>query len=630
MTGPSRILLAAVLLGSCVTIGNVAAEDLPADRNIGRRMPNFSLRNAKDEPVSLYGFRGNKAVVLIFLGVECPLGNLYMPRLEELSKAYADKKVKFIGINSNAGESSEAIAKHAKEFGVTFPILRDKSNLVADLALAQRTCEAIVLDGTAVIRYRGAIDDQYGLGTRKPRAEHNYLTDAIDEVLAGKPVKVAATEVAGCPIDRLETVNAQKPNVPRIRSAPRSIQEFRDAEEAKVGKLDGSKITYAADVAGILQNRCQSCHRPGQVGPFPLLTYDDARKHLAGIAEVVEDYRMPPWHADPRYGHFTNDRSLDPKERATLLAWVEAGGPLGDASKVPAAKTFPGGWSIGTPDVVFEIPEPYVVPAQGVVDYVTVRVPTNFKEDVWIQAAEAQPTDRSVVHHIIVYVDDHGRGKNPAKPRARGFGGGRDHLVGYAPGDMPLQLPDGIGKKIPAGSDFVFQLHYTPNGKIRPDRSRVGLIFSKAPVKQEAFTLAIPNTRFVIPPGADNHEVRSTFNVPVEGYLLSFMPHMHLRGKDFEYGLTLPGKTRQTLLSVPAYDFAWQSYYALKVPIKLPVGARIDCIAHFDNSEKNPNNPNPKQAVGWGDQTYEEMMIGYIDFVVDLPAPVTALPPTRR
>ncbi len=335
------------------------------------------------------------------------------------------------------------------------------------------------------------------------------------------------------------------------------------------------------------------------------------------IREVVDERRMPPWHADPRYGHFKNDRSLTPQERATLLAWVDQDSPLGDPAAIPAARVFPEGWMIGTPDAVFEIPEPQVVPAQGTVEYVHVRVPTLFKEDVWVQAAEARPGDRSVVHHIIVYVDDHklsgggGPGGRLGRPDA--------HLCGYAPGDNPSVYPEGSAKKVAAGSDLLFQIHYTPTGTRKTDRSKVGLIFSKTPVEHRAYTLGIAQPRFQIPPGADNHPVASSFTFPKDVHLLSFMPHMHLRGKDFRYEVTYPDGRKDVLLSVPAFDFGWQSYYTLAEPLAIPKGTKIDCYAHFDNSSRNPANPDPTKAVRWGEQTWEEMMIGYIDYVDDAP-----------
>jgi hypothetical protein len=466
----------------------------------------------------------------------------------------------------------------------------------------------IVLDGRARICYRGAIDDQYGQGTRKPTATHHFLKDALDAVVAGRPVTVKATAAAGCLLDRVEAKAIKVNTTARIRPAPPDIQAARNAVEGKA-PTDLGEVTYASAAAAIIQNKCQSCHRPGQVAPFSLLSYDDARKHAAMIGEVVADRRMPPWHADPRYGHFANDRGLSPRERATLLAWVEQGATLGNPADLPPAKKFAEGWSIGQPDKVIEIPEPYTVPAQGVVEYVRFRVPTGFTEDRWVQAAEARPGDRSVVHHIIVYVDDHKGGDRPGRRLA--------HLCGYAPGDMPSVYPDGTAKKVPAGADFVFEIHYTPIGRVHTDRSQVGMVFAKVPVTRQAFTVGIAEDKFLIPAHQNNVAVASSMTVAQETRLLSFMPHMHLRGKDFRYTLNLPGKPPETLLSVPAYDFGWQSYYVLSKPIMLPKGARIDCLAHYDNSEKNPYNPDPSRTVRWGDQTFEEMMIGYID--VDLP-----------
>lgn len=583
--------------------------ELPLDRGIGQRVANFTLKDVSGQSVSLYGFAGKKAVVLAYLGTDCPVGNLYAPRLAELSKAYQDKGVVFLGINANAQETVDQVAKHAKTYGIDFPVLKDTINLVADLTLAERTCEVLVLDGRAVLRYRGAIDDQYAIGKRKPAAANQYLRDALDQVLAGKPVATPATEVVGCLLDRLEPKPAKLSSVPRIRPAsPEIVAALKEKEPAT--PVDVGQVNYASHVAVVIRDHCQSCHRPGQVGPFSLLTYDDARRHAAMIREVVDDRRMPPWHADPRYGHFRNDRTLSDRERATLLAWVDQGAPLGDPSEIPAAKSFPKEWTVGTPDVVFEIPEPYVVAAQGVLDYVKVRVPTHFTEDKWVQVAEAMPGDRSVVHHIIVYVDDHSK-ENGRERDA--------HLCGYAPGDMPSVFAPGTAKKIPAGSDLVFQLHYTPNGKIRTDRSKVGLTFAKTPVEHRARTVGIAQTRFIIPAEADNHPVRASYTFPRAAHLISFMPHMHLRGKSFQYEATFPDGRKQILLSVPAYDFGWQTSYNLAEPLAMPQGTRIDCLAHYDNSKGNPANPDSSKPVTWGDQTFEEMMIGYLDCVDDGP-----------
>ena len=501
--GPSsRMFLAVIAFGAGVVLATTATHagpadsktELPVDRGVMQRVADFTLKDvASDRPVALYSFIGKKAIVLVFLGTDCPVGNLYVPRLIELNHAYRGQGVVFLGLNSNAHETQEQVAKYVRETGIDFPVLKDLQNKVSDTVLAERTCEALVLDGFGRIRYRGAIDDQYAQGKSKDKPAQNYVKDALDAIVANRPIKVTATRVAGCLLDRVDPSPVEATKAPRVRAPSAELSarfESRDRDQSvKVGA-----VTYASDVSRIIQNRCQSCHRPGQVGPFSLLSYDDARKHSAMIREVVEERRMPPWHADPRYGHFVNDRSLSARERATLLAWVNQGTPLGDIKDLPAQRTFPEGWTIGKPDVVFEIPETYYVPAQGVVAYVHFVVPTNFKEDMWIQAAEAVPGEPSVVHHIVVFLLD----RSSRGPR-RGPG---EHFCGYAPGDLPTVLPEGTAKQIPAGANLLIQVHYTPNGRVRTDRSRVGMIFAKTKPTRQSYTIGIANPDLMLPPSA--------------------------------------------------------------------------------------------------------------------------------
>jgi len=361
-------------------------------------------------------------------------------------------------------------------------------------------------------------------------------------------------------------------------------------------------VTFNKDVAPILFKNCAECHRPGEIAPMSLLSYKDARPWARSIKEKVMTGTMPPWHADPKYGEFTNDRRLSPGDVATIASWVDQGAPEGNAKDLQAAPKFLDGWNIGKPDIVFYMPEAYSVPADGVVDYKYFTVPTNFTEDRWIQAAEIRPGTRGVVHHIIVFT------KN---------GSDQKLLTGYAPGEQPVVISDGLAKKVPAGSSLVFQVHYTPNGTAATDRSYVGLIFSKTKPRNEVLTRPVMNTRFVIPPGDPNHKVDSSYTFAEDSHIHSLMPHMHFRGKDFEYRVTFPDGTSKVILSVPKYDFAWQSYYILKEPIAAPKGTRLDCLAHFDNSEKNRYNPDPSKEVRWGDQTFEEMMIGWTSYTVD-------------
>jgi mono/diheme cytochrome c family protein/thiol-disulfide isomerase/thioredoxin len=593
------------------------------DAGIMRPVGDFALSTAgTGKPVALGDLSGARAVVIVFTGIGCPVSELYMSRLSELEKEYRGRGVAFLAVNANAHDTAADVSAHARDHGVAFPVFKDLDNALADQLLAERTCEAFVLDGERRLRYRGAIDDQYGRGTRKERPIRRHLAQALNAVLAGRKVADPVTSVVGCPIDRGES-RLVVGRGPRVRAVPQAIAAVRKEQGARIAV---GPVSYAADVAPILQARCQSCHRPRQVGPFSLLTLDDARRWGQAIREAVDELRMPPWHADPRYGRFENDRSLSARERATIVAWVDQSMPAGNLAATPAARSFPEGWSIGQPDVVFELPDTFVVPASGTVPYQRFRVPTGFTEGKWVQAAEARPGDRSVVHHLLVFV-------HKSSQKADAISRTGPHLASYAPGDMPAVYPPGTAKYVPAGSELMFELHYTPTGRVKMDRSSVGLVFAKGPVTRLAVTTGIPGKDLRIPPGAPAHPVRSSHTFGADVHLLSLTPHMHLRGKDFTYTAVFPDGTKEILLSVPAYDFAWQSVYRLAEPKSMPRGTRIDCLAHFDNSAENPANPDPTQTVLWGSQSWEEMMTGYIDYAEDLPAagsvgPVTAT--TRR
>jgi mono/diheme cytochrome c family protein len=371
------------------------------------------------------------------------------------------------------------------------------------------------------------------------------------------------------------------------------------------GDAKKAEVTFTKDVAPILFNNCVQCHRPGEIAPMSLLTYKDARPWARSIKEKIANRTMPPWHADPHYGEFLNDRKLSQKDIDTIVAWVDQGAKEGNAKDLPSAPQFLEGWNIGKPDVIFYLPQEYTVPASGVVEYKYFSVPTNFTEDKWIQAAEIRPGVRGVVHHIIVFA------QNGTEPQRL--------IVGYAPGEQPAVISKGLARKIPAGSKLVFQVHYTPNGTETKDRSYVGFIFAKEPPKAEVVTRPVLNAKFVIPAGDSNYQVESTYSFTQDAHIYSLMPHMHLRGKDFVFKITFPDGSSKILLSVPKYDFAWQTYYVLKEPLAAPKGTRIDCLAHFDNSEKNKYNPDPTKEVRWGDQTWEEMMIGWMSFTWDKP-----------
>jgi peroxiredoxin len=577
---PCAVLLLAV---AAVLLSSRPSRTDSSPAAVGKKLDSFSLKDTGGKTVTLGDFKDRKAIVVVFIGTECPINNAYMPRLVELHKEYAEKGIQFLAINPNRQDSAESVARHAAKHALPFPVLKDEGNKVADQFAAQRTPEVFVLDAGGVVRYRGRIDDQYGIGFQRPKPTRRDLAVALDEILAGKAVSTPSTPVAGCLIGRV---------------AP--------------AKNDGA-ITFTKHVAPLLQKHCQECHRPGMIGPMALLTYEDASAWSAMIREVIEERRMPPWHADPKFGKFANDRSLPRQDRDTLLAWIEQGCAKGDAKDMPPPREFSSSeWLIGKPDVVFQMPTTYKVPAQtprGGIPYQYFIVPTGFKEDRWVQAVEAKPGNRAVVHHILIYA------RTLAKGNAQdGIGDGL--LVAQAPGELPTVLPAGSAKKVPKGAAIVFQMHYTPNGTEQTDRSAVGIIFAKEPPRHEVRTRAIATRRLSIPPGDGNYKATAATTFPQDTLLLSMLPHMHLRGKSFEYRATYPDGKEETLLAVPRYDFGWQANYRLAQPLRLPAGTRIDCTAFFDNSDKNPWNPDPTATVRWGDQTWQEMMIGFVDYAV--------------
>lgn len=397
--------------------------------------------------------------------------------------------------------------------------------------------------------------------------------------------------------------------------------------------LLGNQPTFHADVEPILQKHCQECHRPGEAAPMAFLTYEQTRPWARAIHEAVALDRMPPWFADPRYGEWSNAMVLSPAEKRILIDWAESGALRGDPSDAPDPLRFMNGWNIGEPDMVLELPEPFVVPAEGTIDYHYLVIPTNFAEDKWVEAAEVRPDRRDVVHHVLAFMRPKGSEwlegavpgkvfipqKTKKKGRKKPTNDYREVLTGYAPGKQEMSWEGTeYAKLLPAGADIVLQLHYTANGKEILDRSRIGLKFRANPPAKRAITMLASNGDFVIPPGAPNHPVESRWLLNRDVELLSFLPHMHLRGKDFRYEIRYPDGRTEVLLNVPRYDFDWQFYYYLKEPMQLSAGTAIECLAHFDNSPNNPDNPDPGAEVRWGDQSWEEMMIGF--FEVGIPA----------
>ena len=389
--------------------------------------------------------------------------------------------------------------------------------------------------------------------------------------------------------------------------------------------------TFYRDVLPLLQEHCQVCHRSGGIAPMAFENYEGTRGYARAIQAAVENRSMPPWFAEKGIGKFSSDPSLTDRQIALLAAWSAAKAPAGNPSDAPPAKEWADRWTISSPDMEIKMAEPVNIPANGDVAYTYEIIPTHFKEGRWVEASEILPGLPEHVHHAVVYV------RPPNSPWLRHAPVGKpftaetldspedkkdamwtasDILLVYAPGSTPDNWPRGMAKFIPAGSDLVFQMHYTTNGKAGRDLTRIGLIFAKEPPEKRVLTLQLTNDHFVIPPGAPDYRVEARGTLPNDALLLSFFPHMHLRGKRFEYNIIHKDKSVEPLLRV-RYHFHWQMSYRLAEPLPLKAGTELQAVAWFDNSKGNPHNPDPSAAVRWGDQTYDEMMVGFFDVAVD-------------
>ncbi len=567
---------------------------------IGQMVEEFRLNDSRGKEHSLAEFESEKIVVIAFLGTECPLAKLYGPRLETLADEFAADGVAFIGINSNTHDSNSEIAAYVQRHGIGFPVLKDLGNRVADTLDAKRTPEVFVLDTQRIVRYRGRIDDQYGVGYIRDEPTRDDLREAIVELLAGKTISKPVTEAVGCHIGRVKSPD------------------------------ETASVTYSNQVSRIFQRHCVECHRPGEIAPFSLTSYDEVVGWADTIAEVIEDQRMPPWHADARHGRFKNERLMTDEEKRNVYEWVASGAPHGDPKQLPEQIEYVTGWRLSRePDAIVEMRErPYVVPAEGTVEYQYFIVDPGFSEDKWVRGAEVLPGNRSVVHHAIVFV----RAPEQSSHGSLGW------LTAYVPGQSTFELPSHQARFVPAGSKFVFQMHYTPTGSPEEDVTRVGLLFSDADdVTEELVTLVAINHDFEIPPHVQNFPIQaSRSDFPSGAKLQAIAPHMHVRGRAFHVEAVDANQPDQTqvLLDVPHYDFNWQHAYALAEPLPLTKDLRLNCTALFDNSAKNLVNPDPSLTVRWGDQTWEEMMIAFLEVSIpvdhtsrnprNVPQPLTA------
>jgi peroxiredoxin len=577
---------------------SIAAAACGAETSPARRVDDFHLKDFRGADHALSDYRDSKVVVLAFLGTECPLAKLYGARLAELAREYEERGVQFLGINANVQDSITEIAAYARLLKIEFPILKDVGNELADKLGAVRTPEVFVLDTNRDVRYRGRIDDQYGVGYTRDEPQRHDLKAALDELLAGGTVSTPETKSVGCYIGRIRTPDNE------------------------------AVVTYSNQIARILQNRCVECHRDGEIAPFALTDYEEVAGWADTIEEVVREGRMPPWHASNEHGKFENDRQLTGDEKASIYAWVKAGAPQGNPADLPAPRTWLTGWQLPRgPDFVAPITEqPFRVQAEGELRYQWFQIDPGFNEDKWVSAVEIQPGNRAVVHHVLMFAGS----RDDIGEHFRGGAAGYDGI--FVPGQRVQLYPRGVARRIAAGSHLIFQVHYTPNGSEQFDQSRVGMWFvDPTDVEYEVRTASAVNSDFRIPAHEANFRVESASSrLPANARLMSLTPHMHLRGKSFFYEAVRPDGERERLLEVPRYDFNWQTAYRLAEPKPLPEGTRLHCVAHFDNSEGNLNNPDPTKRVRWGEQTWDEMMIGYFDYAVPVAASSQVAADERR
>lgn len=567
-------------------------------QGIGRQVANLSFTDSDGQSHQLSHLTKAGPVVIALTGTGCPLCLKYAPTLAAIEDRYHKQGVTFVFVNPNQTEqgarSEQAIADH----GFDGAYINDGDKQLCSALQAETTTEVFVLDEARTLLYRGAVDDQYGLGYALEQPTRNYLTDALDAVLTNRDVPIPATSSPGCEM---------------IYDQPTTA--------------DDTSVTYHRQVARIIQANCVECHRAGGIAPMPFETYAQVKDYAGMIKRVVHDGTMPPWFAAASTDnsrkpwkeavhlndsvHWANDRSLSDRDKQDLQAWVTSGAPEGDPADAPQDRVFPDGWLIGQPDKVFEFAEPVRVRATGTMPYRNIKVTNDLQEDMWVQAMEIRPSEPGVVHHVIVSV----RG---VPDESRGY------WAAYVPGNSSVVFPPGFGRRLPKGATLNFQMHYTPNGKETFDSTRLGLVFSKEKPTHEVKVMALSvGKRLRIPAHEARHEVPASLTIPANVEVLALLPHMHLRGRAARYDLSTGGKS-STLLNVPDYDFNWQLRYELAEPLQLQRGDQLHFTAMYDNSKGNPANPDPARMVGWGDQTDDEMHLGYVEYVQPISATGTS------
>ncbi len=528
-----------------------------------------------------------KAVVFVTLSSRCPAVPRYAPRLNALYEEFHPKGVVFYGIYPEADETLEGVRAHAQRLGLKFPVVRQGAVALARALNATNVPQAFVLNSKREVVYAGAIDSVI----KREVGQHQYLREALNAVLAGKPVPQPRTQAVGC---------------------------FLTLPETEIEPLP-PQVTFAEHIAPILYQKCATCHHPGDIGPFPLLTYNDAKRWAKEIKYYTERRLMPPWKPTPGFGKFKNENYLTDEEIALIARWVDSGAPAGDLSRAPKPPKFHKGWYYGEPDLVVEMPEPYELDGTGGDEYRYFVIPVELPENKVIVGIDIQPGNREVVHHANMFVDISGQARRldeaDPKPGYANFGGpGFIPLMmlgGWVPGMRPIMLDSGYAAVLPRKFDLVMQIHYFKRGKRATDRTKVGLYLADRTEQTKPVQLVvIGNTNIRIPPGEKDYRIHARWTTPRDRtvYALGIMAHMHLIARGTEVVAKTPDGRTIPLLQIKDYDFNWQQAYFYQEPIPLPPGTVIECVGWYDNSSDNPNNPsNPPREVRYGEGTYDEM-----------------------
>ena len=560
----------------------------PSEVGIGRMLADVEFTDIDGKTHRLSDVKNHKAIVFSMTSATCPVSKRLLPSLAKLESDLAEQNIPLILVNAFRSESEEEVRKHVATQNLKAAYVRDSDKTLSRALDASTTTEVFLVDSKRTLLYRGALDDQYGIDYSLDEPREHYLRDAIEAFLKGELPKVAATKAPGCELNL----------------------GLEDREAIAAGN-----ITYHKDVSRILQRNCVHCHHEDGIAPFSLEYYDEVSDRSRVIKRVVTEGTMPPWFAaDSNEGEnspWANDHSLSARDKADLLAWIESGEPEGDPADAPIALNFPEEWTTGTPDLVIPISKAYKIKASGFMPYQNDVVTTTLTEDKWVTGYEILPSERDVVHHVIIQVFEKGK-------KARNVSEAQGFWAAYVPGNGSVQYPEGFARKLPAGANVHFQIHYTPSGEEKMERLKLGLHFADEPPTYEVRTLAIADKKLNIPPGAPAHREGITRSVPFDLPAISFMPHMHTRGAAFSYELVHRDGKSEMLLDIPRYDFNWQLRYALKKPKILPVGSAVKVTGVFDNSPNNKANPDPSKTVRWGNQTHEEMLIGYIEYFMPI------------